>query len=109
MNDVHGPHAVHSFDKLAEQPEGFEFWQSFIPLDVFSQVSAFTILQEDVEVGRGFLDVDKIDNILMLAFLEERDFSLKIFQLRFFILKISIHLMFCRGMTLTASFCCLRL
>ena len=83
MNDVHGPHAVHSFDKLAEQPEGFEFWQSFIPLDVFSQVSAFTILQEDVEVGRGFLDVDKIDDILVLAFAQKGHLSLEIFQLRF--------------------------
>lgn len=83
MNDVHGPHAVHSFDKLAEQPEGFEFGQSFIPLDVFSQVSAFTILQEDIEVGPGFLDVDKIDDKLVLAFAQKGHLSLEIFQLRF--------------------------
>lgn len=83
VDDVHGPHTVHAFNKLAKKPECLQFWQSLIPLDVVGQVSSFAILQKNIEIRLGFLDVDKINDVLVLAFPEKSDFSFKVFQLRF--------------------------
>ncbi len=68
MNDIQRFHRAHSFDKLTKQPESLKFGESGVPLDIISKIAPFAKLEEDIKIGFGFLNVDKIDDILMLAF-----------------------------------------
>lgn len=81
MDDIHRLHTVHALDQLAEQPQSLKFGQSPIPLDVVRQIAPFAVLQEDIEIRLGFLDVDKIDDMLMLASPEQGNLTFEVFQL----------------------------
>jgi hypothetical protein len=53
--------------------------------EVFGKVTPFTIFQEDVEVGLGFLEVDELDNPFTMALLQEVYLPLEIAQFMLYI------------------------
>lgn len=68
MDDIHGLHTVHAPDQLPEEPECLEFGEPTMALDVVSQIATLAVLQEDIEIGAWFLNVDEIDDVLVFAF-----------------------------------------
>lgn len=77
MDNISFAHGFHAFDDLGEVIHGFFFGEFGMSRDIFRQITPFAILKENVEVGLGLFDIDKVDDMLVFAVVEEVDFSLK--------------------------------
>ena len=60
-----------------ENIDSFSFIKFFVFGDVFRQIALITKFQKDIEIGFGLFDINKIDDMLMFAVIEEVDFPFK--------------------------------
>ena len=67
MYDVHSFETGNPPDELGEDAESFKLGQALMPGDVVSKISSLAVLQKNIKVALGFLDVNEIDNPLAFA------------------------------------------
>jgi hypothetical protein len=85
MNDMHFLHGIHPNDKLWKDSHRLCFLQSCVFSNVFGQISPIAELEKNVKIGLSFLDIDEVNDVIVLAVVEELNLRLKDVNLVFWI------------------------
>jgi hypothetical protein len=80
MHHVGFSHGLHALDNLRENLDRLILLKFGLGGNIFRQISPFTVFEENVEICWCFFDIDKVDDVVVLAVVEEVDFSLKNFN-----------------------------
>lgn len=75
--------SLKSINDLLEEGSRLVLGQTFLFLQVFLEVATITVLHDDADALIGVKQINKSDDIIILALLEDFDFGLhKFFELR---------------------------
>ena len=81
VNDIIFVNVFESVDNLSKKQAGFTFPESSLFHNIIEQLSFRSVFHDNKEVFRVFDDFIYLDDINMVQFLEERDFSLDSFTI----------------------------
>lgn len=101
MHDLMLVECFEGIEDLEEKLDGFFLGESFILLEILGEVALVAVLKNEVEIVGGLLDVVELDDVSVIAGLEDLDLVLEELQKLALILH-ALPLMFSRLIALIA-------